>query len=132
MKKYTWITILFYITALYDGIFGLFFLIAPLSIFAWFEVTPPNHVGYVQFPAALLLVFALMFINIARHPLRNQNLIPYGILLKVSYCSVVFYYWFSASIPDMWKPFAIIDFFCGILFLWSYIFLAVEHKKMSQ
>ena len=26
-----------------------------------FEVIPPNHYGYVHFPAALLIIFGLMF-----------------------------------------------------------------------
>jgi hypothetical protein len=83
-------------------------------------VTPPNHPGYVQFSAALLLVFAVMFAAIARQPVRNRGLIPYGILLKVSYCAVVFYHWFTTGIPNMWKPFAVVDFVFLILFVWAW------------
>lgn len=123
MKKIRVISIFYYFSAAYDGILGLAFLFFPLSIFSWYEIIPPNHVGYVHFPAALLIVFALMFINIARNPLRNRNLIPYGVLLKVSYCSVVFWHWLTAGIPDMWKSFAIFDVCFGVLFVWTYIFL---------
>ncbi len=128
MKKHIWISILFYVCSAYDGILGAAFLAFPLSIFEWYKVTPPNHLGYVHFPAALLIVFALMFINIARHPLRNLNLIPYGIWFKVSYCSVVFWHWFSTGIADMWKPFAIFDAGFGLLFLWAYLILVKENK----
>ncbi len=120
MKQHKSIAVLFYVSAAYDGILGLAFLFFPLSVFTLYNVTPPNHVGYVQFPAALLIVFSLMFINVALGPERNRNLIPYGILLKVSYCSVVFWHWFSADIPFMWKPFAVMDVCFGLLFLWSY------------
>jgi hypothetical protein len=129
MKKYKWISILFYFGAAYDGILGLAFIFIPLSIYNWYGTTPPNHFGYVHFPAALLVVFALMFINIARQPLRNYNLILYGILLKVSYCTVVFWHWFTGGISDMWKPFAIFDLCFGILFFWSYIALWAEVKE---
>lgn len=120
MKNVKQISFLFYIAALYDGILGAAFIFIPSSIFSWFNVTPPNHPGYMHFPAALLVVFAIMFINIARQPFRNRNLIPYGILLKLSYCSVVFWHWFSGGLPDMWKPFAVLDVVFGILFFLAY------------
>jgi hypothetical protein len=128
MKNIKWITLLFYVAAAYDGILGAAFIFIPSSIFSWFNVSPPNHPGYIHFPAALLIVFALMFINIALAPIRNRNLIPYGILLKVSYCSVVFWHWFSGGIPPMWKPFALFDVIFGLLFLWAFIALG---KKQS-
>ncbi len=60
-----WIPPLFWLAALYDGILGLAFLAAPGPLFDLCQVTPPNHLGYVQFPAALLLIFGLMFAAIA-------------------------------------------------------------------
>jgi hypothetical protein len=121
MKKKPLVSLLFIIAALYDGVLGIIFLFAPRAVFQWFEVTPPNHYGYVHFPAALLIVFALMFLVIARNPAANRNLIPYGMLLKVSYCSVVFFHWLTAGIPYMWKPFAIIDLGFFVLFAWAYL-----------
>jgi hypothetical protein len=120
MKKEKIISILFIIAALYDGVLGVLFLFAGGRVFEWIQVTPPNHPGYTQFPAALLIVFALMFCAIARNPLLNKNLIPYGMLLKVSYCGVVFFHWFATGIPNMWKPFAILDLAFLGLFIWAY------------
>lgn len=120
MKKKSLISLLFYLAALYDVILGLAFIFAAPSVFEWYGVTPPNHFGYVQFPACLLIVFALMYLAIARHQTKNRNLIPYGMLLKVSYCGVAFYYWLTSAIPSMWKPFAIYDLIFLILFLWAY------------
>ena len=130
MKKYTLISTLYYFSAAYDGILGLAFLAFPIAIYNWYGIAPPNHVGYVHFPAALLIVFALMFINIAKNPLRNRNLIPYGVLLKVSYCSVVFWHWFTAGVPDMWKSFAVFDVCFGVLFVWTYIALGGEPREV--
>jgi len=111
---------LFLIAALYDGGLGAAFLLAPGMVYRLGDVTPPNHWAYVQFPAALLLIFALMFAAIARDPIKNRDLIIYGILLKLSYCGMVFWYWFTAGIPNLWKPFAVIDLVMGALFVWSY------------
>jgi hypothetical protein len=120
LKNKLAMTWLFYIAALYDGVLGLAFLFAAKSVFEWFGVTPPNHFGYVQFPGALLIVFALMYLAIARKPATNRNLIPYGVLLKVSYCGVTFYHWISTGIPGMWKPFTIADLVFLFLFVWAY------------
>ena len=117
------IVVLFVLAALYDGVLGLAFLVWPEAVFTLFGVTPPNHFGYVQFPAAILILFARMFWAIAQDAEGNRNLIPYGILLKVSYCGVVFAYWFSTGIPTMWKPFAIADLVFMALFGWAYLAL---------
>jgi hypothetical protein len=114
---------LFVIAALYDGLLGLGFLLSADALFQGLQVPPPNHFGYVHFPAALLLVFALMFLAIARNPQRNRNLIPYGMLLKVSYCSVTGFYWFTAGLPSMWKPFIFYDLIFLGLFAWAYVSL---------
>jgi hypothetical protein len=128
MKTKQMISILFVLAALYDGLLGLAFLLAPSMIFQRYQVPPPNHFGYVQFPAMLLLIFAWMFASVAYAPVKNRNLIPYGIALKATYCGIVFYYWFTVEIPYIWKPFAVLDFCCIILFAVSFIAL---NKKVS-
>ncbi len=120
MKTAKWIPALFWIAALYDGVLGLLFIIAPGYPYELFGVTPPNHMGYVQFPAALLLIFALIFINIARDPVANRGLIIYGILLKAAYCGVCGWYWIATGLPGMWKPFCIVDLLMGLLFILAY------------
>jgi hypothetical protein len=115
-----WIRTLFILAALYDGVLGVVFLVIPWYPFATFDVAPPNHWGYVQFPAALLIVFAIMFLRIAQNPSVNRLLIPYGILLKVAYCGVAFFYWATSGIPWMWQPFAILDVVWVVLFAWAY------------
>ena len=70
----------FILAALYDAILGIAFLFFSAAIFQAFGVTPPNHLAYVQFPALLLLVFAAMFYRVATDPVRNRELILYGIV----------------------------------------------------
>jgi len=130
MKKSV-IVILFVIAALYDGFLGAAFIFSAESLFEAFQVPPPNQFGYVHFPAALLLVFTLMFLAIARNPEGNRNLIPYGILLKVSYCSVICFYWFTTGIPSMWKPFVFYDLIFLGLFAWAYASTGASQKTES-
>jgi hypothetical protein len=123
MKALQPIRALFLIAALYDGGLGLAFLLAPGLVFRLGDVTPPNHWAYVQFPAALLLIFGVMFVAIARNPIKNREMIIYGILLKLAYCGITFWYWFADGIPGLWKPFAVIDLVTAALFVWSYRFI---------
>jgi hypothetical protein len=123
MKKNAWISVLFIVAGIYDGLLGLAFLLVPMRVFEWYAVTPPNHIGYVQFPAALLIVFALMFFSIAAKPLANFNLIPFGALLKLSYVIVVAIHWVPGGLPDMWKPFAVIDALFLLAFVAAYMSL---------
>jgi hypothetical protein len=111
---------LFGVAAAYDGVLGLLFLLAPTWPFELFDIAPPNHLGYVRFPAALLLIFGVMFFQIAQNPTRFRDLIIYGILLKIAYCGVTFGYWLTEGVPVIWKPFAVIDLIMGLLFIWAY------------
>ena len=129
MKTKQMSSILFSLAAVYDGLLGFSFLLVPSMIFQRFEVTPPNHFGYVQFPALLLLIFSWMFASVAYAPDKNINLIRYGIALKVAYCSIVFYYWFTVEIPYVWKPFAIMDF--GWIILFAIAFIALKKGTKS-
>lgn len=126
MRRKPGIALLFSIAALYDGVLGLAFLTAPAAVFSRFGMTPPNHPGYVQFPAALLIVFALIFLRIAVDPAGNRWLIPYGILLKLSYCGVVFYYWSAEGLPYIWKPFAVFDLVFLVLFVQAFLSLGAR------
>jgi hypothetical protein len=127
MKKPV-IVLLFAVAALYDGFLGFIFLFSAEALFEGFQVTPPNHFGYVHFPAALLLVFALMHLAISRNPQGNRNLIPYGMLLKVSYCSVTGYHWLTSGLPAMWKPFIFYDLGFLVLFAWAYFSLGTSNQ----
>ncbi len=55
-----WIKLLFAASGVYDALLGLAFLLFGLQVFQFAGVTPPNHIGYIQFPAY------------AANPLRNH------------------------------------------------------------
>jgi hypothetical protein len=118
--KAKWIKPLFLIAAIYDGVLGIAFLLVPGEIFAMYEVIPPNHLAYVQFPALLLLLFAIMFLRISVDPAGHRELILYGCGLKISYCSIAFLYDITTGISDMWMPWAWMDlvFLAAFLLAW--------------
>ena len=115
--KSDWRKWLFYVAAIYDGLFGLIFFFFWPQLYEHFQITPPNHDGYVRFPALLLIIFGFMFLQIARDPDRNRDLIAYGIALKVAYAGLVLWYQVTTpGIPAMWIPWAWCDAAFLVLF----------------
>lgn len=110
------VRVLFTVAGFYDFIIGLTFLLAGAQLFDWAGVPHPNHWAYVQFASLLLIIFGLMFLTISWDPVANRNLIPFGMLLKISYTGLVAYYWSTGECPLLFKPFAIIDGIMLVLF----------------
>jgi hypothetical protein len=117
MKVAHWIKVLFLVAGIYDGLLGAAFLFFGMAIFHRTGVTPPNHIGYIQFPALLLITFGIMFLRIAQDPLKNRELMWYGVALKASYTGVAFWHHLQGGIPMLWIPWAWIDLLFLILFL---------------
>jgi len=114
------IRLTFAIAGVYDLVIGLAFLFFGSEIFDRAEVPHPNHWGYVQFVALLLVIFGTMFFAVAYDPVANRNLMPYGMLLKLSYAGLVGYYWIATDCPLLFKPFAVIDAVMLVAFLLAY------------
>jgi len=68
----------------------------------------------------MLVIFGMMFFAVSYDPVANRNLIPYGMLLKLSYTGLVAYCWVKTDCPMLFKPFAIIDAVMFALFLLAY------------
>ena len=126
-----WIKPLFFLAAAYDGLLGVAFLIAPAEIFALYGVDPPYHLAFVQFPAFLLIIFAMMFYRIATNPIGNRDLILYGCGLKISYCLLVLVYWLTTGISSMWIPWAWADLVFLVLFALSWKQLGATDEAHS-
>ena len=112
-----WMKAAFTTSAVYDGILAFVFLFFGAALYDYFGIERPNHIGYLHFPALLLIVFATMYWRIATDPVKFRELIPFGIGLKISYFLVVFYHWATGGIPAMWIPFAWIDVVFTIVFV---------------
>jgi hypothetical protein len=115
------IRLIFVVAALSDFLFGFGFLVAGPAIFEWAGIPAPNHWGTIQFAALMLMIFGLMFAAVAYDPVSQRNLIRYGLLLKLSYCGLVVYYWVTSEVPMLFRGFAIVDAILYVLFLVSYL-----------
>lgn len=113
--------LLFVISGVYDGLLGLAFLFRGPALFEYFQVTLPNHFGYITFPALILILFGAMFFRIASDPRKYRDMIPLGMGLKVAYAGTVFYYLINGGLPQMWIPFAWADTAFLVLFVISWI-----------
>jgi len=111
-----WIRIMLVVCGLYDGLLGVAVVIAPGALFHMFNVTPPNHNGYVQFPALMLIIFGVMFLRAAADPVARREIIAYGMALKASYSGLVFWYQFRGGVPSLWVPWAWADLAFLVLF----------------
>jgi hypothetical protein len=114
------VRLLFALAGAYDFLIGLAFLFFGPQIFHSTGVPHPNHWGYIQFGSLLLVIFGIMFFAVAYNPVANRNLIPYGMLLKLSYTGLVAYYWITTDCPLLFKPFAVIDAVMFVLFFLAY------------
>ena len=112
--------IAYLISAIYDFVLGLAFLVIPATLFSVADITPPNHWGYVSFAALVLMIFGIMLYKIYQNPKANKNLIPYSIMLKIAYCAVVFGYFIFDTMPCLWLVFGVFDFIFLLLFIRAY------------
>lgn len=120
MKNATFSRYVFGAACIYDGLLGILYFVMPHQIYDWLGAIFPNHIAYIQFPALLLIVFSVMFFNIARDPHENRNLFIYGILMKLSFSIVIIIHWINGTITDMWKPMALADLLFAVLFYFAY------------
>ena len=121
-----YIRVLFAVAGLYDFVIGLAFLRFGPALFEATGVPAPNHWGYIQFASLMLVTFGAMFFAVAASPVANRNLIPFGMLLKLSYTGLVAYYWVATDLPFLFKPFAVVDALMFVLFVVAYRELARE------
>lgn len=124
------VRLVFGIAGIYDFAIGIVFLFLGPWLYDTAGVTYPNHWGYVQFGALLLIVFGIMFFAIAYNPIANRNLMPYGMLLKLSYAGLVAYYWATTDCPMLFKPFAVIDAVMLVLFAVAYAKLTDRSRRL--
>lgn len=122
------VKVFYFVAGLYDFLLGVVFLFLFERIYAFFEIELPNHPGYVQFPALLLMIFGLMFFQIAKDPQRNSNLIVFGVMLKAAYCSVVLGHQAFGSIPVLWVPWAWLDLVFLVGFIVTGCLIARDNK----
>ena len=119
--KFCKIRMLFLVAALYNIGLAIFFFItnklgADLSL-ALVAVT-------------MLLVFGVMFCNLAMNPVRYKKLIPYAILRNLAYCGLAGWFFYKAKLPLVWLIPGAVDAFFLLFFIIVWIRLFNEEDDV--
>lgn len=114
---------IYFIAFLYDFILGVSIFFFGAQLLPFFGVGLPDHFAYLDFSSVLVAIFGLMFYQIYKDPIKNMNLIPFGIYLKITYVGLVIYYMIVDDIAMVWKVFAVFDLIFFILFYLSYRYI---------
>lgn len=112
-----WIRPLFLVAALYDIVLGVAYLAGYEALYRRFGVALPNHPGYVQLNALFVIIAGVGFWFVAQSPERNRDLIRVGVLFKLAYAGIVYYYFARGLMPSMWLIWAV----CDTLFLFAFL-----------
>lgn len=108
---------LFLVAGAYNfGLAVFFFLANPMG--AAFSLT--------HFAMALLVVFAILFCNIAYSPVRYKKLIPYALLRNLAYCSIAGWFYYAGKLPLAWMIPGIVDAVLLLLFAATWVRLFWE------
>jgi len=109
---------MFLIAALYDVFLGFVFFLFFKSIFAALNIRLPENTSYLQLSAAFVFVQGLGYYFVYRNLQRNVDMVWVGLVYKVVYISVDFYYWALGGLPHpVFSLFAFLDLIFAVLFV---------------
>lgn len=116
---------LFLLVAVYDIILGIIFMFFSKSTFEFLGIAEklPEFDGYLTLIGVYVFILGIAYYLIYRGDLqKNRDLILIGILYKLGYCAVTFYYFIIGNIPHILflTLFGVIDFIMFLLMLECY------------
>lgn len=120
MEKKTFFKLFFLAIGVYDVLLGGVFALFYRNIFAYLNITLPNHPGYIYVPALFLVSAGIGEFLIARNLLRNIDLAIVRLLMKLSFAGAVFYCYFKYGVPTIFLLISIasiIGIIINILFI---------------
>ena len=82
----------FLVAALYDGILGAAFFFFYNPIFHALGIQLPNNTSYIHITTAYVFVQGLSYWFVSRDPVKNVDIVKIGIVYKVIYVGLAFYY----------------------------------------
>lgn len=114
------LNILFLVAGIYNfSLAFIFFFGRPLSV----------EFSLTHFAVILLLVFGVMFCQIAINPYRYKSLIPYAILRNFSYCAVAAFFWQKEKLSPFWLIPGVIDSFFLLFFIGALVYITWFHNE---
>lgn len=137
MSRLTYYKGLFLLAAVYDLILGLVFIFFSKTAFMLIGIPEklPAFEGYLSLIGAFLLVIGIAYYLIYKGDFKkNIDLILIGLLYKVAYCSIAFYYTLIGDIPHIifFALFGVLDFIMVILMTECYMWVKKEAINESK
>ena len=120
---------LFLVAALYDFILGCVFFIALPSLFEnIFKIPAPNYPAFFQAAAAFVFVMGVGFYFVYLNMYRNIDIVKLGIVFKLVYTGLAFYYVFVEKFPWIFSVFGFLD----LIFIVFFVFYLRAFKREAQ
>lgn len=126
--------VLFLLVAVYDLILGIVFMFFSKSTFELLGIPEklPEFDGYLTLIGVYVLILGVAYYLIYRGDLyKNRDLILIGVLYKLGYCAVTFYYFIIGDIPHILflGLFGVIDLIMFILMAECYLTVSKKPVK---
>jgi hypothetical protein len=108
----------FLIAAIYDFILGIGFFLFYATIYSMFDITLPENPGYIHLSSAFVFCQGAMYYFVYLNLERNIDIAKIGVVYKIAYTGVCFYYWIIGGLPHpMFAVFGICDIGFIVFFL---------------
>lgn len=117
MKKDTFYKWMFFVAGAYDVFLGALFFFFYKPLYGSLGLVIPNRIEYVQLPSLLVFLFGVMFFYVYKDMYKNLDMVKVGVLFKISYVSLAFFYYFKANLHYIFMLFAWIDVIFLALFV---------------
>lgn len=127
---------LFLLVAIYDIILGIIFMFFSKSTFEFLSIPEklPEFAGYLTLIGVYVLILGIAYYLIYKGDLqKNRDLILIGLLYKLGYCGVTFYYYIIGDLPHILflAFFGFIDFIMFLLMLECYYTLGKKEVAIG-
>ena len=121
--------ILFLIAALYDFILGfVFFAFMGFFLEDILKLTLPLYPAFFQAAAAFVFVMGVGFYFVYRNMYRNIDIVKVGIIFKLFYTGLAFYYVFFGGMPWIFSVFGFLD----LVFIVFFVFFLRAVRREVQ
>ncbi len=120
---------LFLIAALYELILGFVFFVFWRFFFEdIFKIPLPNYPQFFQAAAAFVVVMGVGFYFVYINMYRNIDIVKLGIVFKLVYTGLAFYYVFIENMPWIFSVFGFLD----LIFIVFFVFFLRAVKRETQ
>ncbi len=120
---------LFLIAALYDFILGFgFFVFLNFFFKDIFKISLPNYPAFFQAAAAFVFVMGVGFFFVYLNMYRNIDIVKLGIVFKLVYTGLAFYYVFVEKFPWIFSVFG----FADLIFIVFFVFYLRAVRREIQ